>query len=125
MAPLCGCHMEQRLPATEPLNAYHAKTDGAMAMRRWTPSLAYYASDRIWAGSAYSPLRPDRQLTWPLNAFSETGLFVADTAYIIAGVFIEPPWQLYIYKSITMPPTYTAMPTLPPGAEPTPYYHAD
>jgi hypothetical protein len=117
VALLAGCHMEQRTPPPEPLDETPIKVDGAMQEREWPPSLAYYASDRVLAGSAYSPLRADRELTWPLNVFSETGVFMADTIYILGGVFIEPPWEQFTYKSMSMPPTHTAMPPLPAGAE--------
>lgn len=118
---LAGCQIQQKTPGPEPLNATPIHTDPAMLHRLWTPAPAYYQNDSVVAGPDYVPLQPT-PLSYPLNVFTEPVLFLGNTFYSPVGVFLELPWREQIYKSMSCPPSYTLMPPLPPGPEPTPQY---
>jgi hypothetical protein len=107
-----GCQIEHRIPGPEPTNATPIATDQAMVHRRWHPVGVLYTNDTVMAFPNYSPFRATNS---HLNPLLETPLFLANTFYTIYGVFIDPPWQLVAYKSMSMPLTYTAMPPMPPS----------
>ncbi|HEX4055632.1 MAG TPA: hypothetical protein VHX86_15310 [Tepidisphaeraceae bacterium] len=116
---LAGCQFQQKTPAPEALNATPIKTDQAMAHRNWAPVPAYYQNDSVMTWPDYAPLQP-KPLPYDLGLFMEPVLFLGNVCYIPAGVFLEPGWQEQIYKSMSCPPSYTLMPPLPVGPEPTP-----
>jgi hypothetical protein len=113
-------HLQQRIPPTERFNDAPIQTDGAMVMRVWDPTPAYYVNDAVWAWPNYAPLQPG-VLPYELNILTEPFLFLGNLIYIAPGVFLEIPWQLEVYKSLSPPPSYTCMPPLPAGAEPIPH----
>jgi hypothetical protein len=116
---LGGCQLQRHTPAPEPLNATPIKTDQAMEKRQWTPSPAQYVNDSVLTWPDYAPLQAVG-LPYGLNYFSEPVLFIGNFGYIPAGVFIEPAWKEQIFKSQSPPPSFTLMPPLAQGAEPTP-----
>ena len=59
-------------------------------------------------------------LPYPLDFFTEPALFVGNTFYFPAGIFVEPIWKEQTYKSLSAPASYTLMPPLAAGPEPTP-----
>jgi len=110
-APLvAGCQIEHRIPGPEPVNATPIVVDQAIAQRNWDPAPALYTNDVVMAFPDYSPLRAKNN---KYNPVVETPLFLANIAYMPVGVFIDPPWVMVGYKSMSMEPTYTAMPPLP------------
>jgi hypothetical protein len=112
-------HLQQRVPPTEEMNNSPVMGDGAMALRQWDPTPGFYVNDAVWAWPNYSPLQPG-PLPYEMNILTEPVLFLANLVYIPAGVFLEPPFILEVYKSISPPPSYNVMPPLPGGAEPIP-----
>lgn len=116
---LAGCQIEQKSPAPEPLNATPIKTDQAMVHRQWAPVPAYYQNDSVVVWPDYAPLQPEA-LSYRLDVFTEPVLFLGNMFYFPAGVFFEPGWREQMYKSMSCPPSYTLMPPLPAGPEPTP-----
>jgi hypothetical protein len=114
-------HLQQRIPPTEQMSDAPIPTDGAMALRVWDPTPAFYVNDAVWAWPNYSPLQPG-VLPYELNIFTEPFLFLGNLIYIAPGVFIEIPWNFEVYKSLSPPPSYTAMPPLPNGPEQLPRY---
>lgn len=110
---LPGCVIEHRLPGPEPVNNTPIVTDQAMARRDWRTAAALYTNDTVMAFDDYAPLRAKNS---HLSFLVETPLFLANTLYAAYGVFIIPPWELVPYKTISMAPTYTAMPPMPPTA---------
>jgi hypothetical protein len=112
-------HLQQKVPPTEQFNDTPIPTDGAMAMRAWDPTPVYYVNDAVWSWPDYTPLQPG-VLPYDLNMLTEPFLFLGNLIYIAPGVFLEIPWQLQVYKSLSPPPSYTCMPPLPAGVEPIP-----
>jgi len=109
-APLvAGCQIEHRVPGPEPVNTTPIVVDQAMVKRDWEPVPALYTNDVVMAFPDYSPLRAKNNRYNPLV---ETPLFLANIAYMAYGVFVDPPWIMVGYKSMSMEPTYTAMPPL-------------
>ncbi len=113
-------HLQEKIPPTEQFNDAPIQTDGAMAMRAWDPTPAYYVNDAVWSWPDYTPLQP-AVLPYDLNMLTEPFLFLGNLLYIAPGVFLEIPWQLQVYKSLSPPPSYTCMPPLPAGPEPIPH----
>jgi hypothetical protein len=112
-APLLpGCEIEHRLPPPEPVNSTPLVIDQAMVKRDWQPARAHYTNDVVMAFPDYSPLRAKNN---KYSSLVETPLFLANIAYMAYGVFVDPPWEMVGYKSMSMEPTYTAMPPLPPS----------
>jgi hypothetical protein len=111
MSMVAGCQVEHRLPGPEPVNTTPIVTDQAMIERNWKPVPVHYTNDTVMAFDNYAPLRANNT---KYSFLVETPLFLANTIYAAYGVFIIPPWQMIPYKSMSMEPTYTAMPPLPP-----------
>ncbi len=111
LAGISGCAYSYRTPAPEPLNDKPIVEDGAMAARQWNPSVAYYENDTVMTHPTYAPLEPT-VLPYEANALTETPLLIANTVYWPVGMFIDAPWIYQANKSLSMPPTYTAMPPL-------------
>ncbi|MGD0464919.1 MAG: hypothetical protein ABSB74_20735 [Tepidisphaeraceae bacterium] len=116
---LAGCQFQQHTPAPEPLNATKIKTDQAMQERRWAPSPAYYVNDSVITWPDYAPLQSSA-LPCIGNSFTDPVLFAGNVFYIPAGLFVEPAWEEQIFKSQSPPASFTLMPPLPVGPEPTP-----
>jgi hypothetical protein len=113
---LGGCQMEQRRPGPEPLDNAPITVDPAMQQRDWPMTEALYVNDTVMAYPDLKPLQPTRTPTYE-TVVTEPALFLADTVYIPFGVFIEPQWKMVAYKSMSTPPTYTAMPPQLPSSE--------
>ena len=47
--------------------------------------------------------------------------FLGNVAYIPVGMFIDPPFKMVGYKSLSIEPTYTAMPPMKPATQPSDY----
>jgi hypothetical protein len=116
---LAGCQLQQKTPGPEPLNDTPIKTDQAMEIRQWTPSPSLYQNDSVIAWPDFAPLQ-SVALPYPLDFFTEPALFVGNTFYFPAGIFVEPIWKEQTYKSLSAPASYTLMPPLAAGPEPTP-----
>jgi hypothetical protein len=122
---LAGCQLQmQPRPASNgDLSSTPITTDQAMKMRQWDASPSNYANDTVMAYPFYSPFQATSLCYRArLNAFTEPVLFLLNDFYLPVGVFIDFPWELQPNKSISAPPSYTLMPTLPDGPEPVPVY---
>jgi hypothetical protein len=119
---LGGCQVRHMTPGPEAMNNTPLIIDQAMQIRGWEPTAAEYTNDVVMAGDTYSPLQPIWHDDNRIDAVSQNFAFLANVAWLPVGIFIYPPWEYYPYKSLTEPPTYTAMPPLPDAAEPTPVY---
>jgi hypothetical protein len=116
---LGGCQLQQHAPGPEPLNATPIKTDQAMEKRQWAPSPTYYVNDSVLTWPDYAPLQAT-SLPYALNFLTEPALFAGNMFYIPVGLFTEPAWKQQFFKSQSPPPSYTLMPPLAAGPEPTP-----
>jgi hypothetical protein len=75
-----------------------------------TPTLYSFQSRPLGYGAGYS------------TVFTELPLFGLNVLLMPIQIFAEPVWKEDEFRALTIPPTYTGMPPLPPpqGAEPYP-----
>jgi hypothetical protein len=118
LAILSGCQIEQRKPGPEPLDTAEISVDPAMQNRDWPQTPALYQNDTVLAWPDYTPLRAKPTPIYEAWVW-EPALFIADTCYIPGGVFVDFPWKMVEYKSLSTPPSPTAMPPLMPSSEDT------
>jgi hypothetical protein len=116
--PLAGCQIQSSKPATEEMSTATIASDEAMQKRTWTPSSTTYTNDTVVAFPTLAPLSAAGDSQW--NVFVDTGTFMANSGYAPVGFFTEPDWVMVQYKSVSVPPTYTAMPPLPPSSKAAP-----
>jgi hypothetical protein len=109
-----GCQLQKTVPGPEPLSTATISTDPAMEGRAWSQTPAYYANDAVVTTPNYMPLQSQAEPS-NLNSIIEPALFVGNIFYLPVGVFIDVPWKQVPSKSLSTPPTYTAMPPLPPS----------
>ncbi len=105
-----------RIPPPEPVLNVPNKEDAAMQARQWPVTAAFYTSDVVRAWPRSWPLWPKKMRT-RLEVFRETRLFLTNSLMFPFLIWVEPAWRMVDYKSISMPPTYTAVPPLPPIAQ--------
>ena len=123
---LGGCHGScpmscpvQRIKDTPPeaINDTPLVVDPAMQVRDWDRSSAYYASGGVVAGPTGFLYEPKRgQPEWHY-ALLESPLFLVQTIALPVTLAFNPPWSKVVYKGVTVEPTYTAMPALPPARD--------
>jgi hypothetical protein len=90
--------------------------DQAMQIRDWDRSTALYANGDTIAGNTgfwYQPRWHQPEWVYPII---ETPLFVGQTLALPVTLSIQPPWKQVNYTGVSMEPTYSAMPPLPPPA---------
>ncbi len=111
-----GCGMarprtvSQTSPTAEPMSS-----DEAMALRDWSPSVAYYATGTVQAYPTRWPNEGAETDIQPLNAFVEPVIFLAQTAMLPVQLVLNPPAHRFVnYGGPTADPTYNAMPPLLP-----------
>lgn len=88
--------------------------DGAMQMREWDRSTSYYANGDTEANPTLFAFRSTPTPNPLVNAATETPLFVAQVVALPINALITPPWAPVTYTGVTTPPTFNAMPPLPP-----------
>jgi hypothetical protein len=117
--PLCACQTLPRVADPEPLNPVPPIPDAAMRARQWDPSAAVYSTGGVWAWPNYITWVPD-PLDAPADPSWETTLFLGNVAYSpVPAWTYDPMWKMVLYQELSMDPTYTAMPVLPPSTQPT------
>ncbi len=108
-----GC---QRMTPPQPDRLSHAPlvVDEAMQKRDWEPQTCYYANgNTIAGGTGYVFRTSDRlpQLWWRIvDPTVATGNILA----LPGTIWFNPPWKAMAYQGAIIPPTYTAMPEVPP-----------
>jgi hypothetical protein len=108
-----GC---QRVGDVKPdaLDDTPVQVDAAMARREWEQSHATYAATGIHTTPTLftfqsAPDRPNYQY-----ALTELPVFLVNVVLIPVQVFVAPVWKEHEYRAATIPPSYSAMPALPP-----------
>jgi len=106
----------QVLPTDEPV----VFDDDAMDRRQWSQTVHYYHSGTTQAFPLrwnYQGMETDYDQT---NAFLDPAMFLVETFTYPFRVALEPPGRVTNYAGPVVPPTYNAMPPLPPepGAPP-------
>src|SRR5262245_61404853 len=98
----------------EPENETTVIVDGAMQIRDWDRSVAYYANGDTIAYPTLFNYQPHWYQPEPYYYFIETPLFICQTLCLPIAAVITPPWVPTKYTGVTVGQTYTAMPVLPP-----------
>ena len=91
--------------------------DPAMARRDWEPTSATYAATGIYATPNLYTFQSQPYGFGHSTALTELPLFMANVIIMPYQVFAEPVWREKEYRAATTPPTYSAMPPLPPSNE--------
>jgi hypothetical protein len=118
---LFGCQHVQRIAPPEPLQPPLQSADPAMQLRQWDPTIATYASGGVWAWPNYVEFAPKTN-NEKLRGVLETDFFLINIAYSpIAALITDPMWKKVYYQQLTMEPSYTASPPLPPSTQPSIY----
>lgn len=110
-------HIVQQIRNTppEPENQTPLLVDDAMQLRDWDRSTAHYANGNTIAGPTGFLFEPRwNQPEWTYAAL-ETPLFMVQTLASPLVLIVTPPWTPIMYTGVTVGPTYTAMPVLPPA----------
>jgi hypothetical protein len=87
-----------------------------MQLRDWQPSVAYYANGDTVSGSTGFAYEPDPQLDSWQYYFADVGTYFVN--------LVTAPVTLYEQRDgvgstgVSLPPTYTAVPPLPPSDAP-------
>jgi hypothetical protein len=119
MAVLSGCQscpiqkVENSKP--EPENESTVIVDGAMQIRDWSRSVAYYQNGDTMAYPTLFLYQPHWNQPEYYYYFIETPLFIGQTIAMPIAAVITPPWVATRYTGVTVGSTYTAMPVLPPS----------
>lgn len=105
-----GCS-RQRPPQSSPVNGPPV-ADQATQKRDWSPSVAQYSSGAVQG----FPLRETIQVSrkGPLHAVREPTAFLANAAVMPFTLITTPLFAQRIYYGDEVPPSYTAVPPLPP-----------
>ncbi|MGN6506681.1 MAG: hypothetical protein ACTHM6_14070 [Tepidisphaeraceae bacterium] len=117
LAMLAGCSPQQ-YGTRGPVNTEPMTVDQAMQQRDWDVTHAYYAngSTRNWStGFRYEPT----------PGMDEANYYYADLGTFLVNVVTLPFTYIdqsdgVISNGVVVPPSYTAVPPLPPSDAPTP-----
>jgi hypothetical protein len=115
-----GCQFTQRVQNSPPelTSSTPMIVDGAMQIREWDRSTALYSNGDTVAGPTgfrYEARWYQPEWRYPII---ETPLFVGQTLALPVTLALTPPWSEMRYTGVTVEPTHTAMPLLPPSSEP-------
>ena len=110
---LAGCLKQTAPPAqvsTAPL-----VIDAAMERRQWPVVSAQYQNGETpaWPTGFVLAHSPDAPKWAPV--LTDTPLFLANIFAMPIGYAVTPGWTRVIYPNDVVPPTYNAMPPLPPA----------
>ena len=94
--------------------------DGAMQLRDWERSVAYYPNGDTQSGYNRFPIRSDAQVgeSEYTDAAYDIGASLVQTVALPFTYFFIPPFAPAVYTGEQIGPTYTAMPPMRP-ADPT------
>jgi hypothetical protein len=95
------------------LNDTPLVVDGAMQLRDWSRSTAFYSNGDTIAGPTDFPYEIRRNNPAWVYAVEEPVLFTGQALVFPVMLIIAPPCQERRYTGATIEPTYTAMPALP------------
>ncbi len=121
VAGIAGC---QEKPGDVPalMGQSPLTPDDAMTARTWDQSKALYANGHIPAGADRFPLEASDSSVETWGWFTETPIFLANTAIAPFTMIAHAPETTVTHPSVTTPTTYTAMPAIqvipPYGIEP-------
>jgi hypothetical protein len=117
LAAGCTCPIQkvQNMSAPDPVNDANIQPDAAMAIRDWDQKIAWYSNGDTPAAPTDFFYEPKWNQGYWNYAIIEWPLFVGQTVALPVTLVIAPPWNTVINGGVETPPTYTAMPPLPPS----------
>ena len=108
-----GCLKPQEPPG--PVSHAPLMIDEAMQRRRWQTVAVHYQNGETpaWPTGFVLGHRPDAPRWTPV--VTDAPLFLANIVAMPIGYAFTPGWTRVIYPANVVPPTYNAMPPLPPA----------
>ncbi|HWE92643.1 MAG TPA: hypothetical protein VG269_01605 [Tepidisphaeraceae bacterium] len=108
-----GCYQDHVVRQITPMPP-EPRADEATQVRGFSQSVSFYHSGTVqaWPTRWYLESNPDRQTR--LNYVLDPLKMVAQTVSLPVTLVMEPPFEKVYYEGDVVPPTYTAMPPLPP-----------
>ncbi|MBC8108204.1 MAG: hypothetical protein H7Z14_16580 [Anaerolineae bacterium] len=111
-----GCQRIHDIPP-DALDDTPIQVDPAMARREWEETRATYPNTGIrTTPTLYTFQSPDNRPNYQY-ALIELPLFITNGVLIPYQLFAAPVWKEREYRAATIPPSYSAMPVLPPSNE--------
>lgn len=113
LAGLLGGCVESGTSTAGAINTDPLIIDPAMQARTWEPSIAYYANGDTPAWSTGFAYEPRADLEPYQYYFADVGTYLLN--------FVTSPYTFYnqregvVSTGVQLPPTYTAMPPVPPS----------
>lgn len=111
---LCGCASANRHESAPVAVVDPVAPDEAMLKRDWSPAIAAYPNGSVAAGPTEFRYEPKRGMPEWRYAFADSGTFFANMLMLPYNIIKHPLGGVKIAKGETVPPSYTAMPVLPP-----------
>jgi hypothetical protein len=109
-----GCQQRAAVPMGG-LNDPPPVADQAMELRDWDRLTAHYMNPRFVAGNPGFLFQPADDLAWWAYPLIETPMFLGQTLALPVTLILRPPTTPVQYAGEMLPPTYHAMPPLPPS----------
>jgi hypothetical protein len=108
-----GCYQDHVVRQVTPMPP-EPMADEATQLRDYSQSVCFYHSGTVqaWPTRWYLETNPDRETR--LNYVLDPLKMVAQTVSLPVTLVMEPPFEKVYYEGDVVPPTYTAMPPLPP-----------
>jgi hypothetical protein len=108
-----GCYQDRAVRQITPMPA-EPVADEATQLRDFSQSVVFYHSGTVqaWPTRWYLETNPDQETR--LDYVLEPLKFITQTVTLPATLVLEPPFERVYYEGDVVPPTYAAMPPLPP-----------
>ena len=113
---LTGC-VRQTYVERQPVDQQPMTVDMAMQQRQWEPVTAYYENGDTVSQSTGLRYTTDRSLPPYTYAATEPGIFLLNMVTLPWTYYEE--WNGVKSGGVKLPPSYTAVPPLPPSTQPT------
>jgi len=107
-----GCQLRRNPPEEAVMPP--PPTDPAMLHRDWQESHAIYANSSTVAGNTGFMFLPKWDEPAWLYPILDSPIFLLNVVTLPVSFIMTPPWEPVEYRSATVPPSYSAMPPLPP-----------
>jgi hypothetical protein len=114
-----GCSSVNNVPP-DALDDAPIQVDSAMARRDWEQSHALYAATGIHTTPNLYTFQSSEPYSWSRGystSLTDLPVFLANVVLIPYQIFAAPVWGQHEYRAATVPPSYSAMPPLPPSNE--------
>jgi hypothetical protein len=108
-----GCYQDHAVRQITPMPP-EPRADEATGLRDWSQSVAFYKSGTVqaWPTRWYLETYPDRETE--LDAAIDPVRFVMQFVSLPVTLVLDPPFERVNYEGDVVPPSYVAMPPLPP-----------